>query len=100
MSKRVAIVFTIWQALGAFGFLFWNWPKDTPALWVIGFVLLLPGNFIASNIIENVLWQSPLSLQAMSVLTLITAIAVNFALWFAIGWIVRRRRTHKVDVTG
>lgn len=95
MRRRVLIVFALWQVLGTFGAVFWEW-VGSAALWVLGFVLLLPGNLIAP-FIDNLLWESPLSLRAVSVISLIVAVAINFAMWCAVAWVVRRYRTRRTS---
>lgn len=95
MSKRALIVFAVWQGLGATGFLFWDWPRNTAALWVMGFILLLPGNYLASFIVERFLWGS-FSLLTLSITTLMIAIVVNLGLWLALYRIVRWARGNKL----
>jgi hypothetical protein len=46
MRRRTLVVFVLWQTLGAFGAVFWEW-TDSAVLWVVGFFLLLPGNLVA-----------------------------------------------------
>jgi hypothetical protein len=98
MRRRVLIVFALCQAFGAFGAVFWEW-IGSAALWVLGFVLLLPGNLVAP-FIDNLLWESPLSLRAMSVVSLIMAIAINFAMWCAVAWVMRRYRMRRTRAAG
>lgn len=100
MSRRLAVVFVVWQVLGAFGFLFWEWPKSTALLWVMSFMFLFPGNIVASNLIPDLFWRTRLSVQAISILCLVTAIAINFVLWFAVAWLVRRYRSRTISAVG
>lgn len=92
MSKKLLLVFAIWHLLGAVGFLLWDRPQSTAILWVMGFILLLPGNLVASNLVSGLFWRSALSLQAMSVVSLVLAIGINFACWYAVARVFRRWR--------
>jgi hypothetical protein len=98
MRRRVLAVFALWQAFGAVGAVFWEWAGSS-ALWAVGFVLLLPGN-LAAPFIESLLWESPLSLRVTSVISLIVAIAINFVMWCAIAWMMRRYQMHRGRVAG
>lgn len=97
MSKKALFVFALWHLLGAIGFLLWDRPLNTAALWVMGFILLLPGNLIASDVVSGLLWRSELSLEVMSVLSLVLAVAINFACWLAIAGFTRWWRHRSVD---
>jgi hypothetical protein len=92
MGRRLLLLFAVWQALGAAGFLLWDRPQSTAALWVIGFLFLLPGNLLASSLVTALIWRSPLSLHAMSAIVLGAAIAINFACWLAIARLTRGLR--------
>ena len=52
------------------------------ALWVLQFVLLLPGSLLAVAITEGPLWNTGLSLQSLAILDLIASIGFNAVLWW------------------
>ncbi len=87
MKPKWIVAFAIWQALGAAGFLCWE-AINSPVLLVMGWALLLPGNLIASYVVNLTLWGTGLSLLALSLSSLVTAVAVNAGLWWlaAIGY--------------
>lgn len=93
MRRNVLFVFLIWQLAGALGTLLWQvWPAMGAQLWAAGFLLLFPGNVLAAGLVESLLWKGTLSTRGLSVLALIGAVVINFALWSAVNWLVSARR--------
>jgi hypothetical protein len=93
MSRKILIVFIVWQAVGALGACLWQvWSSIGAQLWGAGFLLLLPGNIIAAKVVEGLLWQKELSLRTLGAMELVGAIAINFVLCWGIARIVRRYR--------
>lgn len=52
-----------------------------PALWIIGTVLLLPGDLAGAFIVEKLLWKSPLTATQLTVLQVPVGLAINAAVW-------------------
>ena len=52
-----------------------------PALWVIGTVLLLPGDLAGAFIVEKLLWKSPLTANQLTVLQVPVGLAINAVVW-------------------
>lgn len=92
MNRRLAIGFALWQGLGAMGFLLWE-SVNTPALLIAEWVLLLPGNLVAPRIVSAALWESGLSLRALSLCSLVLTIALNALVWVAVIGVSRRYRS-------
>ncbi len=91
MRRNIAIAFLISQLLGEL--FVWMAPHRTgpegPWLWVASVVLLLPGNLIASWIIEKFFWTSGLSSSQLQLLEVLFEVPINAAVWTAIAlpWI-------------
>ena len=52
-----------------------------PALWIIGTVLLLPGDLAGAFIVEKLLWKSPLTATQLTVLQVPVGLAINAVVW-------------------
>jgi hypothetical protein len=72
-----------------------------PALWVVAFVALLPGNVAGGWLVEKALWGGPLGLRPLALLSTICAVAINGLLWFALarGWKFFRRHSSATTAT-
>jgi hypothetical protein len=67
-----------------------------PALWIIGTVLLLPGDLAGAFIVEKLLWKSPLTATQLTVLQVPVGLAINAVVWllcFKLCTYVRGRRS-------
>jgi hypothetical protein len=53
-----------------------------PTLWVIGTLLLLPGDFMGAFIVEKMLWKSGLTMAQLTILQVPMSLAINAAFWF------------------
>jgi hypothetical protein len=84
--RRIHVIFLATQLIGIT--CWWLWQFAPSALrmpiWGTSLVLLFPGNFLGSWIIERLLWRTSLSLLSMSILTTILQFVVNGTLWFGI----------------
>jgi hypothetical protein len=52
-----------------------------PALWIIGTVLLLPGDLTGAFIVEKLLWKSALTATQLTVLQVPVGLAINAVVW-------------------
>lgn len=52
-----------------------------PALWIVGTVLLLPGDLAGAFIVEKIFWKSPLTAAQLTVLQVPVALAINAVVW-------------------
>jgi uncharacterized membrane protein YjjB (DUF3815 family) len=75
----------IWHLAKAPGLFFWD----------AAFITLLPGNLLAERLIERLLWNTGLSLRAMSIIEIPLLVAFNAMAWFvvigSIRWLLGRR---------
>ena len=89
--------FVIVQSIGTACSWLWKYaPGDiSVVLWGTSLVLLVPGNFLASWMVENSFWRSGLSLTSMAVLSSLLLLVINTLLWLALlkafRWIRARR---------
>ena len=72
-----------------------------PALWVVAFVALLPGNVVGGWLVEKALWGGPLGLRTLAVLSTLCAVAINGLLWFTLarGWKLFRKHSSATTAT-
>ncbi|MGB9121369.1 MAG: hypothetical protein WCE73_12170 [Candidatus Angelobacter sp.] len=83
MSRRGWLIFLTVQASGEVC----AWTAEHflsalgPALWIIGTVLLLPGDLAGAFIVENLLWKSPLTATQLTVLQVPVGLAINAVVW-------------------
>lgn len=52
-----------------------------PALWIIGTVLLLPGDLAGAFVVEKLLWKSALTSTQLTILQVPVGLAINAAVW-------------------
>jgi hypothetical protein len=82
--NRATSVFVVLQLVGIA--LSWLWQHVSAeagmVLWWAALILLIPGNFLASWIVEKSLWHSVFSLTSMWVLSAILLFVFNVLLWF------------------
>jgi hypothetical protein len=76
-----------------------------PALWVIGSVLLLPGDLAGAFIVEKLLWKSGLTATQLTVLQVPVGLAIKATVWVACPKLYRLLRGRRsslasVDATG
>ena len=67
-----------------------------PTLWLIGSVLLLPGNMAAAFLVDKVLWHSGLTMTQMTMLQVPLELAINAIVWLLCAKLYtffRRRRS-------
>lgn len=67
-----------------------------PALWVIGSVLLLPGDLAGAFIVEKLLWKSRLTATQLTVLQVPVGLTINAVAWLLctkLLGLIRRRRS-------
>jgi len=83
MSRRGWLIFLAVQAVGEVC----AWTAGHllsalgPALWVIGSVLLLPGDLTGAFVVEKLLWKSRLTTTQLTVLQVPVGLAINAAVW-------------------
>lgn len=97
MSRRGWLIFLVVQAVGEVC----AWTAGHllsalgPALWVVGSVLLLPGDLAGAFVVEKLLWKSGLTATQLTVLQVPVGLAINAAVWLLcaklLKLIVRRR---------
>ncbi len=52
-----------------------------PALWIIGTVLLLPGDLAGAFVVEKLLWKSALTSTQLTIVQVPVGLAINAAVW-------------------
>ena len=84
MSRWLLIVFGVVQGVGEF--CVWKCqdaaPTVSPAFWVAGFLLQLPGNLLARMMVEKSLWGKGLTLPHLEWVVAPLTILANLAVWF------------------
>jgi hypothetical protein len=90
-NLRLLIVFLAVQVAGIACSWFWQHPYSASSsfLWGTGFLALLPGDVLGTQIVQSVLWHSRLTLGTMSVLALVLGVAINAVVWFLLATIFR-----------
>lgn len=100
MNKRFWLAFIIVQVIGEA--CYWIWPLlPSPVnmfLWGAYMILLCPGNFVASVIVESFFWGK-LTLTQMSFIELPIKLAVNALSWMFCFylWKMIRVKANKLD---
>ena len=67
-----------------------------PALWVVGSVLLLPGDLAGALVVEKLLWKSALTMTQLTVLQVPIGLVINAVVWYLFAkliGLIRRRRS-------
>lgn len=93
-SRTWTIIFAMVQSIGiACSWLWQHAPADIGvALWGTTLVLLIPGNFLASWMVERLFWRSGLSLASLGILSTLLLFTINALLWFALAKAFRHIR--------
>ncbi len=92
MSRRGWLIFLAVQAVGEVC----AWTAGHflsalgPALWVVGSVLLLPGDLVGAFIVEKLLWKSGLTMTQLTVLQVPVGLAINAVVWLLCAKLYRR----------
>ena len=67
-------------------------------MWVVGFILLIPGNYFGSWVANSFLWHSSLTLVSLGVLSTVLALTINLVVWLlvmkTIALMIARIRRH------
>ena len=71
-----------------------------PALWVIGTVLLLPGDLAGAFLIEKLLWKGGLTATQLTVLQVPVGLAINAAVWVLCAKLYRYLRGQRSSLSG
>ena len=102
MGRRAWAVFAVVQLLGAV--CVWSGPRillaPGPVLFLSGLILLAPGDLLSLALVENLLWNTGLTLSGMTWAELFLTLAINAALWWGVakGWReIRARRSAVPD---
>ena len=96
MTRKLTVIFLSTQIVGEI--FAWILPHVTglagPWLWVASVILLLPGDLIATWIVEKFLWTSGLNAIQLQCLKTVFEIALNAGLWLLIArqWMHFRTR--------
>jgi hypothetical protein len=105
MNRRGWVIFVAVQAVGEASL--WSaphiWSSAGPALWVAGFLLLLPGTAGSSLIVEKLLWNSGLTLLQLTILQVPLEVAFNAGAWLLCAKAyksLRSRRPSRSTVSG
>jgi len=96
-SRRFFAWFAMLQAMGEI--CSWSWPYIVspvgPYLWVTSIVLLIPGNFVSTWIIQKLFWTSSVPITYLRILQVPTEVVLNGFVWVAFrsAWQALARRT-------
>jgi hypothetical protein len=92
MNRSLMIAFLICQLTGEIASWLGAGGSSTagPWLWVIGVVFLLPGDIIASWLIERFLWTSSLNLHQLQWIKVPCEILINAVVWVLIALCISR----------
>jgi len=84
--RRWIVAFSIVQLVGIASSWFWEHPYSAASsfLWGVGLFTLLPGNLLGTWAVQSLLWQSHLTLGAMSAITAVVCIGINAVVWFGV----------------
>lgn len=90
-KRTVLIIFVVVQVLGLLCSWFWHHPYSTASalLWGTGLILLFPGNFLGSLLVEKLFWESHLPTSTTDLLTVVAVLAINAILWLVVLGILR-----------
>lgn len=83
-GRRFLALFVFFQVAGiASSWLCWRAPSGIGVpLWIAGFLLLLPGNYLGSWISTALLWRGGLSLISLGAVSTLLALGINAIVWF------------------
>ena len=83
-NRTVVIAFVVVQLVGIASSWFWEHPYSAASsfLWGVGLFTLLPGNLLGTWSVQSMLWQSHLTLGAMSAITAVLCVGINAVVWF------------------
>lgn len=100
MHRKAWIAFVIVQFFGELGPWVGLHLKSSlgPALWVAGFVVMMPGRLLALFITEKVLWGVRLTPSEMTVVFVFVEVVANLLVWLLCARLLRslrQRRTGK-----
>ena len=80
--RKASVLFCVIQAIGLVSaFLFAGIFRGHAELWNISFILLSPGNLMASAVVERFFWMKT-SLQTMSLIELPLMLIINAITWY------------------
>jgi len=84
--RKPLIVFLAVQFFGLACALLWQRVPSSieMALWGTWMILLFPGNFLGSWLIEKLFWRSHMPVLGTDLLTVVAVIAINGVIWFAV----------------
>ncbi len=100
MNRKLWTIFLIVQTVGEVC----SWvgshiaSSPGPPLFVIGFILLLPGRVLSVLIVEKLLWNA-LSVSQMTMAEVPLELAIDLIVWVLCTWLVRlmvKRRSSRV----
>jgi hypothetical protein len=92
MNRAIFVAFLVCQLTGEIA----SWLVSSlsrgggPWLWVVGVILLLPGDVAATWLIEKFMWASSLNLHQLQWLKILCEIIINAAVWMFIAACVSR----------
>lgn len=94
--RRIIAVFLTVQLVGIS--CSWLWQHVSSAIsslgWGVALVTLLPGNFLSAWIVENLFWQSALSLLSMGIASTFLLFTINAIFWLATVMTIQVLRAH------
>jgi hypothetical protein len=82
-------------ALGYWGHVYFTGSHLGLTLWVVGFVGLLPGDLVASELVGRLLWPTSLSLPALDALKFLFSVLLNVGCWALLLSILAHFRARK-----
>jgi hypothetical protein len=71
-----------------------------PALWLIGSVLLLPGDLAGAFIVGKLLWKSGLTMTQLTILQVPIGLAINAIVWLLCAKLYRFLRGRRSSRSG
>ena len=85
MSRKIVVAFAVVQSVGvtcSWG-CGYNVLGTGPAMWVIAWIILIPGDVVSGLVVEKLLWSTRLTLAQLGIIHVLVGLTINAFAWFA-----------------